>query len=342
MSSSSRSWRAAVCGRCTTGNPQRRWPPSPWSCAPSITSNLPCAIGTTPWSNPPRVGDQVYFLGTTPIALLSVTMQEGRQATPWVLDWHYGTVTGWEALPNPHDGTEGLRKTGTVVWDAITERPMAPRVVAPLTADRYAVRATVASAGTGAYTPPSITTVGAQSGRWSATLSSPLSPGAATALRVYVLPVDTVAVGDYRRDGPEMDLVVAGVTADVGPWRPWTAPAASTQPTGPAVGAPPAIANPIPSDGGGLPLVGFVVERASASAAIPSLFLWTLIGFGAAFAVLVAAQKATGNIMVSVIAGGVALAVLTGPFIGISSVWVVMVYGLIGATVVVIGNRLQV
>ena len=57
---------------------------------------------------------------------------------------------------------------------------------------------------------------------------------------------------------------------------------------------------------------------------------------------LVGVQRATGNILLSVVAGGLVITALTSPSIGLSSVWVILVYGLIGGTVVIIGNRLQV
>ena len=319
------------------------------SCSDTTWINSPVATTTTTtlWSSPePRIGDRVYFLSAVPFALLHVTMhEEGRRETPWVLDWAYFTATGWEPLPRTHDSTEGLRTSGTVIWDQITTRPMAPQVLTTLDDAQYVVRATVANAGAGTYTQPVFSTVAAQSGMWSAALQGDLAPGAATALQVYVLPVDTVAVGDFRRAGPPQALLISppDITTEAGPWRPWSAPDAPTQPgaAGAAVRVPQGLARPIDSEGE-LPLIGFAVNRASRSAGVPTLLLWTMIGSAAAFAALVATQRATGNIMISVIAGGLVLGLLTTPSIGLSSVWVLLVYGLIGGTVVIIGRRLAV
>ena len=309
-----------------------------------------CAIdcsATTLWSDPPAVGDEVYFLSDAPIALLRVTLTaNGRRDIPWAVDWEYGTATGWEPLPRPDDGTDGLRKTGTVLWDQIdTERPMAVRTLYTRTA--YAVRATLSSAGSGDYTRPVVTSVGAQSGLWGATLTSPLSPGAAAALTVYILASDAAAPSDYRTEGPSVaqrESPPADLVAQVGAWRPWSAPAAAIPVATPmgvtAPSIPPDLTQPI-NEEGGLPLIGFAVERASISAGVPTLLLWTMIMIAIAFAVLVAVQRAASNILISVIAGGMVLGLLSTPTIGLSSVWVIMVYGLIGGAVVVIGRRIS-
>ena len=91
-----------------------------------------------------------------------------------------------------------------------------------------------------------------------------------------------------------------------------------------------------------MPLIGFAVEKASTSAGVPTLLLWTLIGMTVAFVAIVVTQRMTQNILLSVIAGGLALTVLTTPSIGLSSVWVLMVYALMGGTVIIIGRRLAV
>ena len=305
------------------------------------------ATDATLWSTPPAVGDAVHFLSDVPFDLVYITMQqEGQRETPWVLDWDYGTETGWEPLPRPQDGTEGLSVSGTVLWDQPTARPMAPRVVPPLGNAMYVVRATLASAGSGPYTQPVISTAGAQPGMWSAVLQADLAPGAATALQVYVLPLDTVAAGDFRRAGPARSLLLSppAVTTEAGPWRRWSPPAPPQQlrDSGADVSPPAGIARPIDSEGGGLPFIGFAVNRASTAAAVPTILLWTMIGMAAAFAALVLTQRAVGNIMISVIAGGLVLAALMTPSIGLSSVWVLMVYALIGGAVVIIGRRLSV
>ncbi len=299
---------------------------------------------STLWSTPPSIGDEAYFASDVPAALLYITMaEEGSRETPWALDWDYSTATGWEPLPNLRDGTEGLSETGTVTWDVVdASRPMAPMVVAPLTDSKYIVRATVASAGSGIYTSPVVATAGAQAGLWSTRLRGNLEPGAATTLQVYMLPLDVVLA--YHRAGPAASLVVSpppDLETSVGPWRPWTMPVGTSQaPGGFELSLPPDIAEPIDSDGG-LPLIGFAIERASTDAGVPTLLLWTIIGTAIALTVLIATQRATGNIMLSVIASGLVLVIQSIPSIGLGSVWVVLVYAFTAGSVVVIGNRLQ-
>ena len=318
---------------------------------PAAAEVLVCADGDTTcaglslWTSPePQEGDRAYFFSDVPLALLQVTLDiEGERDTAWEVEWEYGTADGWETLPNVQDGTEGLSKTGTVQWDAVTD--MATRVVSPRASSEYVVRASVTDAGAGTYQRPVIGSAGAQAGLWSATLQRDLESGVATILRVYVLPVDTVVVGDFRREGPPQTLLItppAGLTAQVSPWRTWSAPVSPVTVLGPGVvGLPEGFVTPISGDAG-LPLIGFAVERASASAEIPTLVLWTMIGFGATFAAMVAVQKAAGNILVTVVVGGLVLSVITVPSIGLAAVWVVFVYGVIGLAVVVIGERMQV
>ena len=219
--------------------------PNGGSCS-STTSTL--------FSTPPAVGDEVYFGSNTPLSLLSVTMgTEGSRATAWTLTWEYGTSTGWETLPTVQDGTDGLTKTGTVAWNAIdSESPMAPRTVAPLRTGKYYVRATVATAGSGAHVPPVVSSAGSQSGYWSTQLRGDLDPGAATTLRVYILPLDVSLA--FRRAGPPASLLVsppADLETSVGPWRPWVAPAGPGEAAGSnvAISLPPNIAQPIDAPG---------------------------------------------------------------------------------------------
>ena len=318
---------------------------------PAAAEVLVCADGDTTcaglslWTSPePQEGDRAYFFSDVPLALLQVTLDiEGERDTAWEVEWEYGTEDGWETLPNVQDGTEGLSKTGTVQWDAVTD--MATRVVSPRASSEYVVRTTVTDAGAGTYQRPVIGSAGAQAGLWSATLQRDLESGVATILRVYVLPVDTVVVGDFRREGPPQTLLItppAGLTAQVSPWRTWSAPVSPVTVLGPGVvGLPEGFVTPISGDAG-LPLIGFAVERASAAAEVPTLVLWTMIGFGLAFVTMVAVQRKIGNILVTVAVGGLVLSVITVPSIGLAAVWVVFVYGVLGLAVVVIGERMQV
>ena len=303
-----------------------------------------CATGTTLWSDPPLIGDQAIFASDEPIALIDVAMQTEGQGT-WALTWEYGTASGWEPITNMRDGTEGLRRSGPILWDELTgDRPMAPKVVSPLTNPRYAIRATLASVGTGQHTRPTISTAGGQTGLWSTTLEDDLAESEARSLQVYIVP-ETLSA-DYRRQGPSMSTLILSrdspITTEVSPWRPWspTAPPYVQESSTTSVSLPPDVGEPIGEDGG-LPLIGFAVDHASKAADIPALFLWTLISTGIAFAAMVFTHRATGNIAVSVIAGGLVLVLMTAPAVRLGAVWVVMVYSLIASTPVIIGPRLQ-
>ena len=57
---------------------------------------------------------------------------------------------------------------------------------------------------------------------------------------------------------------------------------------------------------------------------------------------LVVVHRLVDNILISVVAGGVVLTAAAAPTIGISTIWVLLVYGLIGGTVVIVGKRAQV
>ena len=305
-----------------------------------------CRSSGSALSNPPQVGDAVYWLAAFPFSLLLVDLStDGRRDTMWALDWEYLTAGGWEPLPGVQDGTSGLSKDGTVAWDELV-LPMARSSFTGAAGTHYQVRATVASTGSGAFTLPTITSSAADGGLWKATLETTLPAGGSTVLRVYVLPPGELV--DGRTSGPsaaDLRSPPADIEAAVSPWRPWQRP----DPAPSVVAAEAAaigqevvdqIAQPIRDDGG-LPLIGFAVEGATTAAGVPPLVLWIMIGMALAFAVLVAVQRVADNILLSVVAGGLVLGLITTPSIGISSVWALMVYALIGGAVVVIGRRLS-
>lgn len=300
-----------------------------------------CRSAGRPFSDPPAVGDSLYFAARTPFGLVRADIFNTAQRAP-TLEWEYLAETGWLPLPRVQDGTAGLNQDGFIAWDELLE-PMVRRGLDVLGGRYYQVRATVASTGGIGYS--TIASAEVDGGYWQATLASTLPAGGATVLRVYILPPSELVAG--RSVGPAASLLSsppAGIETAVSPWRPWQRP--DLTPALADAGAPPvgeqvveAIGRPIREDGG-LPFIGFAVEQATTAANVPPLVLWIIIGMAIAFAVLVGVQRVASNILLSVIAGGLVLGLITTPSIGISSVWGLMVYALIGGAVVLIGRRL--
>lgn len=171
-----------------------------------------------------------------------------------------------------------------------------------------------------------------------------LGPGAATTLQV-LHPADRRDAGlPARRSSGRACRNAAGQPGDVGrPWRPWTAPAGPTQPEGSSIeiSLPPDIAEPIPSDGGRLPFIGFAVKKASEDGGVLTLFLYTIISTAICVRGAGVHAEATHNIVISVIASGIVLVLLAAPTIGLGAIWVALVYAMIGGSMMVVGNRLQ-
>ena len=90
--------------------------------------------------------------------------------------------------------------------------------------------------------------------------------------------------------------------------------------------------------GSGLP-GGTFLQTIATRDNIPVAFLWILIGATAAILTLGAVQHYSGNIVVSVIFGGIVLAAFTTPTVGVWSVWVLMFYSVMGGSAVIVSGR---
>jgi hypothetical protein len=99
----------------------------------------------------------------------------------------------------------------------------------------------------------------------------------------------------------------------------------------------------IPEDGVSRKLPGGnFIDEISTSVGIPYYFIWTLIGFGLAIVIIAVVQTFFNNILLSVVAGGVVLAVIATPTVGIGAIWVLLFYAVVAACVVIVGQRTSV
>ena len=99
----------------------------------------------------------------------------------------------------------------------------------------------------------------------------------------------------------------------------------------------------IPEDGVSRKLPGGnFIDEISNSVGVPYYFIWTLIGFGLAIVIIAIVQTFFNNILLSVVAGGVVLAVIATPTVGIGAIWVLLFYAVVGACVVIVGQRTSV
>lgn len=96
----------------------------------------------------------------------------------------------------------------------------------------------------------------------------------------------------------------------------------------------------VPTPGARLPGVNFV-ENSVEGTGVPAQYIFLMVGLGLALFAIAALQRMFNNVLISVVGGGMALAIIAAPSFGFSVIWVVAVYGIVGAAVVVIGDRVS-
>ena len=98
----------------------------------------------------------------------------------------------------------------------------------------------------------------------------------------------------------------------------------------------------VPTPGARLPGVQFIEDiTAAQDSPVPPQYIFLMIGLSGAVFAIAGLQRLFGNILISVVGGGVVIALISTPAFGIAVIWVVVVYGIIGAAVVIIGDRVS-
>ena len=98
----------------------------------------------------------------------------------------------------------------------------------------------------------------------------------------------------------------------------------------------------VPTPGARLPGVRFIEDlTASQGNIVPARFIFLMFGLAAAVFAIGALQKMFTNILISVVGGGVVLAIIATPSFGISVLWVLVVYAIVGLAVVIVGERVS-
>ena len=81
-----------------------------------------------------------------------------------------------------------------------------------------------------------------------------------------------------------------------------------------------------------------LIRDAAEDSGINSVIIFTTLGFGAALVVFILAMAGTQNIFIASIVGGIVLAMITSPTIGIASVGVLLIYGFVCGAVIVVAR----
>ena len=289
----------------------------------------------------PAIGDAVYFVAPARFAYVGLTVEGGERSELWRLGWEYWDGSEYRPIDGIADGTRGFSEDGdgVIVWDPIPDMPSTTID----TLEGHVVRATVTHPGVGYYVAPSVTTSGYQTGLWWVHVDSLAAGSTETVtLRLGGDPFDRELYNDFAptfANGTRLE----GVSARIGTIEPTkvssTLPETATVTTG-EIGTGAGFAAP-PSDAK-IPFIGSIVGRVADRQNVPMEFFAILIAFGLAVVVIAIVQSKVDNILVSVIAGGVVLVAVSASTIGIGSLWVTFVYGLIGGATVVIGRRPQI
>ena len=275
--------------------------------------------------------------------MIELSLTGGSRPNPWGLVWQYWDGSDWQEIDDATDGSEDLTAEGDVVVAWLPRDDMESTTVDSI--EGYAVRAFVTASGSGPMDAPTVTDTGYQTGLWWVEVDEL----EATTVRTATLYLSGPSFGrrDYgTRPATSANSDRPDATATLLNLRPTADLPAVLGPDGGGVltGAiePPVALVTVPNVKSKLPLFGDSIGRLSERQNVPQEFFWVLISFGLCIITLVIVHRLVDNILISVVAGGVVLTAAAAPTIGISTIWVLLVYGLIGGTVVIVGKRAQV
>ena len=90
-----------------------------------------------------------------------------------------------------------------------------------------------------------------------------------------------------------------------------------------------------------IPVISTLFQRVESESNVSTTLLTSMVVFVVAVLALIATQALLKNILLSTIAGGVVLILITLPAVGLGGMWAVGVYFFVCLPVVVIGQRMQ-
>lgn len=305
-----------------------------------------------------EIGDGVYFNtnsnGTIDqtqsiVREISFNVTAGGRSSPWVGVWEYHDGTSFRAILGAQDTSAAFTKRGehSVSWPA---QDPPPRVVSIDGRTGYYYRLRITDVGAGTYTPPRINTIRSTSNVIQIgldTLSRSTIPPNTTLgnITVYIggpngllLPVRSTSIR------PSASYLSEVVTASMGELEPVHELDIDRLVVESVIGGE-ITTSPGSQDVGSIglqvPLLSDAFSRSAANNNIPIQFFYTLFGFGVTVLIIIALQFKLNNILISIIGGGCWLAIMSLPGVGVVDLWVLFVYGMISAAVIVIGRRVS-